>query len=354
MREENQRMNPLATTEIGTTGLFVTRLGLGGAGPAGRSFSEAAESVAHATMERAWKLGVRYFDTAPIYGQGQSETFFGEFLSSVPRDEFVISSKAGRHSNPEVDGPPLFDFSRDRLLRSLDESLGRLRLDYIDIVFLHLLGDSDRHYQQALGEALPALDELRSQGVVRAIGVGTTKETWEMLSPFAQEGACDCFLVADRYTLIDSSALDEFLPLCQEQRIGVMLGGPYYAGILASDLTPEDYDLFLSQRPNGLEILNQAQRLKVICDRHGVPLKAAALQFGLGHPAVATTLTACQTPEEIEENLSMISRPVPASLWSDLKAEKLIPEQAPTHPWLTDSSPGALQRGQTEKHQTGG
>ena len=150
------------------------------------------------------------------------------------------------------------------------------------------------------------------------------------------------------------TALDEFLPLCQEQRIGVMLGGPYYAGILASDLTPEDYDLFLSQRPNGLEILNQAQRLKVICDRHGVPLKAAALQFGLGHPAVATTLTACQTPEEIEENLSMISRPVPASLWSDLKAEKLIPEQAPTHPWLTDSSPGALQRGQTEKHQTGG
>ena len=320
---------PLDTAEIGSTGLFVTRLGLGGAGPAGRSFG-ATERVAHATIERAYELGVRYFDTAPIYGRGNSETFYGEFLSSVPRDEFVISSKVGRYSNPEVDGPPLFDFSRDRLLRSLDESLGRLRLDYIDIVLLHLLGDSDRHYEQALGEALPALADLRSQGVVRAIGVGTTRETWEMLSPFAREGVCDCFLVANRYTLIDHSALDEFLPLCIEERIGVMLGGPYYGGILASGLTPTDYDLFLSQRPNGVEILKRAQRLKAICDRHGVPLKAAALQFGLGHPAVAATLTACRVPEEIEENLNMVGFPIPALLWSDLKTEGLIPESAPT------------------------
>ena len=321
---------PLDTAEIGSTGLFVTRLGLGGAGPAGRSFTEATGRVAHATMERAYELGVRYFDTAPIYGRGNSETFFGEFLSSVPRDEFVISSKVGRYSNSEVGGPPLFDFSRDRLLRSLDESLGRLRLDYIDIVLLHLLGDSDRHYEQALGEALPALADLRSQGVVRAIGVGTTRETWEMLSPFAREGVCDCFLVANRYTLIDHSALDEFLPLCIEEGIGVMLGGPYYSGILASGLTPADYDLFLSQRPNGVEILERAQRLKAICDRHGVPLKAAALQFGLGHPAVAATLTSCRVPEEIEENLNMVGLPVPDSLWSDLKTEGLIPEQAPT------------------------
>ena len=323
-------MNPLDTTEIGTTGLFVTRLGLGGAGPAGRSFTGAAERVAHATVERAYELGVRYFDTAPVYGWGKSETFLGELLSSVPRDEFVISSKVGRYSNPEVDGPSLFDFSRDRLLRSLDESLGRLRLDYIDIVLLHLLGDSERHYEQALGEALPALADLRSQGVVRAIGVGTTAETWEMLSPFAREGVCDCFLVANRYTLIDHTALDEFLPLCMEQRIGVMLGGPYYSGILASGLTPADYDLFLSRRSNGLEILDRAQRIKAICDRHGVPLKAAALQFGLSHPAVASTLTGCQAPEEIEDNLNMVGLPVPASLWSDLKTEGLIPERAPT------------------------
>ena len=321
---------PLDTAEIGTTGLFVTRLGLGGAGPAGRSFIEAGERVARATLERAYELGVRYFDTAPIYGRGNSETFFGEFLSSVPRDEFVISSKVGRYSNPEVGGPPLFVFSRDRLLRSLDESLGRLRLDHIDIVFLHLLGDSDRHYAQALGEALPALADLRSQGVVRAIGVGTTMETWEMLAPFAREGQCDCFLVANRYSLIDHSALDEFLPRCVEQRISVMIGGPYFTGILASDMTPADYDLFLSRRSNGLEILDKAQRLKAICDRHGVPLKAVALQFGLGHPAVAATLTACRAPEEIEENLNMVGLPVPDSLWSDLKTEGLIPEQAPT------------------------
>ena len=155
-------------------------------------------------------------------------------------------------------------------------------------------------------------------------------ETWEMLAPFAREGQCDCFLVANRYNLIDHSALDEFLPLCAERRIGVMIGGPYYTGILASDLTPTDYDIFLRQRRNGPEILEKARRLKAICDRHGVPLKAAALQFGLGHPAVAATLSGCRLPEEIEDNLNMVRFPVPASLWSDLKAEGLIPEQAPT------------------------
>ena len=164
-------------------------------------------------LERAFELGVRYFDTAPLYGRGTSETLFGEYLSGVPRGEFVVSSKVGRVANPEVGGPPLFDFSRDRVLSSLAESLERLRLDAIDMVFLHLLGDTPHHYRQALYEALPALAELRSQGVVRAIGVGTTTDTWEMLAPFAQDGGSDCFLVANRYTLIDHSACP-YLPRC--------------------------------------------------------------------------------------------------------------------------------------------
>ncbi len=143
----------------------------------------------------------------------------------MPRGEFVVSSKVGWVSNPEVGGPPLFDFSRDRVLSSLAESLERLRLDAIDMVFLHLLGDTPYHYQQALHEALPALAELRSQGVVRAIGVGTTIETWEMLAPFAQEGGSDCFLVASRYTLMDHSALEQFLPLAFPALEIVRVGG---------------------------------------------------------------------------------------------------------------------------------
>ena len=153
----------MASAEIGSTGLSVTRLGLGGAGPPGGSFHGTTAAAAHATLERAYELGVRYFDTAPTYGRGRSETLFGEFLSGVPRGEFVVSSKVGWVSNPEVGGPPLFDFSRDRVLSSLAESLERLRLDAIDMVFLHLLGDTPYHYQQALHEALPALAELRSQ-----------------------------------------------------------------------------------------------------------------------------------------------------------------------------------------------
>ena len=326
----------MASAEIGSTGLSVTRLGLGGAGPPGGSFSGTTAAAAHATLERAYELGMRYFDTAPLYGRGTSETLFGEFLSGVPRGEFVVSSKVGRVANPELGGPPLFDFSRDRVLSSLAESLERLRLDAIDIVFLHLLGDTPHDYQQALHEALAALAELRSQGVVRAIGVGTTTETWEMLAPFAQDGGSDCFLLANRYTLIDHSALEQFLPLCLERRISVVLGGPYYMGILATDLTPRAvFDLFLQHRPGDAEILRQARRIGAVCANHGVPLKAAALRFGLGHLAVAATLIGTSTPQQVEENVQMASAPVPAALWAELKTEGLIPQLAPT--------PGSLQ-----------
>ena len=227
-------------------------------------------------------------------------------------------------------------FSRDRVLSSLAESLERLRLDAIDMVFLHLLGDTPYHYQQALHEALPALAELRSQGVVRAIGVGTTIETWEtwetweMLAPFAQEGGSDCFLVASRYTLMDHSALEQFLPLCLERRIGVVLGGPYYMGILATDLTPRAvFDLFLQHRPGDAEILRQARRIGAVCANHGVPLKAAALQFGLSHPAVAATLIGTSTPQQVEENVQMASVPVPAALWAQLKPLISVPVLTP-------------------------
>ena len=177
---------------------------------------------------------------------------------------------------------PTYDYSRDGVLRSIEESLARLRLDRVDIVMIH---DPDDHFEQAVGETFPTLYELRSQGVVGAIGAGMNQ--WEMLARFAREADPDCFLLAGRYTLLDQSGLDELLPLCEEKGIGIVLGGPYNSGILASDLSD---DTTFNYLPAPREVLERARRIKRVCDRYGVPLKAAALQFGLAHPAVSATI----------------------------------------------------------------
>ena len=169
------------------------------------------------------------------------------------------------------------------------------------------------------------LAELRSQGVIGAIGAGMNE--WEMPARFAREGDFDCFLLAGRYTLLDHSGLDEFLPLCESKSISVILGGPYNSGVLASDLGP-DTTYFYQQTPP--EVLEAAKRIKAVCDRHGVPLKAAALQFGLAHPAVAATIPGPRSPQEVEENLAMANFEIPADLWAELKSEGMIPAGAPT------------------------
>ena len=332
-------MDPLATAEIGKTGLRVTRLGMGGA-PLGGLFADVAGDVASQTVRRALKLGVRYFDTAPLYGHGKSERFMGEALSGVPRDDFVISSKVGRVLDP-VDGAtepgqfsnvpslkPVFDYSRDGVLRSLKESLQRLRLERVDIALIHdvdvAAAEDPDHWRRCIQETYPTLHELRSQGVVRAIGAGLNNT--ESLVRLAQEGDFDCFLPAGRYTLLDQSGLDELLPLCERRGISVVLGGPYNSGVLASDLSPGT-TYFYSQAPP--EVLERARRIKSVCDRHGVPLKAAALQFGLAHPAVAATVPGARSEVEIEENVRMAGHPIPNGLWADLKKEGYLPDNAP-------------------------
>ena len=326
-------MDPLETAEIGTTGLRVTRLGLGGAALGGL-FTNVSEDAAIQTVERGFELGVRYFDTAPLYGHGKSERFFGQTLPGMPRGDFILSTKVGRVLNPvetaqETDiyvnlppFQPVFDFSRDGVLRSLEESLQRLGLDRVDIALIH---DPDDHYPQAISEAFPALAELRSQGVVKAIGVGMNQ--WQTLGRFAQDGDFDCFLLAGRYTLLDQSGLAELLPLCQQKRISIILGGPYNSGILASDLSPGATYFYQEASP---AVLERARRLKAACDRHGVPLPAAALQFGLAHPAVAATIPGARSTSEVEQNLEMVAFPVPADLWADMRDEGLIPTDAPT------------------------
>ena len=328
-------MDPLAKAQIGTTGIEVTRLGLGGA-PFGGLFTDVEQRAAVDSIKTAMDLGIQYLDTAPLYGTGKSEHFYSEALAGLNRDDFVLSTKVGRVLNPadspasddvSVNLPPLkaeFDFSRDGVLRSLDESLRRLKLDRVDILFIH---DPDDFHEQAIREAFPALAELRSQGVIRAIGVGMN--FWEPLARFAGEADFDCFLLAGRYTLLDQSGLAELLPLCREKSMSIILGGPYNSGVLASDLSDEARTTYF-YRETPPEVLEQARRIKSVCDRHDVPLKAAALQFGLAHPAVAATIPGARSAAEVEDNLSMASFDIPADLWSELKHEKLIPEHAPT------------------------
>jgi len=234
-------------------------------------------------------------------------------------------AQGGQRPAEFADLPPLaevFDFSRDGVLRSLESSLQRLKLDRVDILLLH---DPDTHYDQAMQEAYPTLRELRSQGVVEAIGAGMNQ--WEMLLRFAKEGDFDCFLLAGRYTLLEQGALPQFLSYCREKGISVIIGGPYNSGILASDLTEGAKYNYRDAPP---EVLAKARRIKTICDQHGVPLKAAALQFVLAHPAVAAVIPGARTPQEVEENFRLLQHPIPAALWQDLKREGLLEATAPT------------------------
>ena len=325
-------MDTLKTAQIGTTGVNVTRLGLGGA-PLGGLFEDVTQEAGVATIQHAYELGVRYFDTAPWYGLGKSETYYGRGLEGLPRDAFAISTKVGYVLDPG--GPDRdphhwvnpfhfearFDFSREGVLRSLEGSLERLKLDHVDMALIH---DPDDHYGPAIEQAYPTLVDLRSQGVVRAIGVGSSP--WEPLMRFAEDGDFDCFLVPGRYTLLNQSALAELLPLCVKRGISVILGGPYNTGILASGPIP-GATYFNSEAPP--EVMERARKVKAVCDRHGVPLKAAALQFGLSHPAIVTTIPGARSASEVEETVRMAGFPIPADLWADLRSEGLIPADAP-------------------------
>jgi len=318
-------MNPLEKVRLGNTEVKVTRLGMGGA-PMGGLVTEAGANIANETLKQAYEEGVRYFDTAPLYGSGKSEVFFGEFLSTLDRDSFTLSSKVGRlldRTGTPSEVKVRFDYSRDGVLRSIEESLTRLNLDRVDVALIH---DPDNHYEEAIDTAFPTLADLRSQGVIGAIGSGMNQ--WEMLADFARNADFDCFLLAGRYTLLDYSALSEFLPICEKNSISVILGGPYNSGILASDLE-ENVTYFYETAPQ--HVIEKAKAIKSICDDFNIPLKAAALQFGLLHPAVAATIPGARHPREVSENVEMAGLNIPSELWKELKSERLLPEEAPTY-----------------------
>ncbi|HEX2909794.1 MAG TPA: aldo/keto reductase [Chloroflexia bacterium] len=311
-------METIPEVKLGKTGLTVPRLGLGSAFLAG-PFVSVPERQALEAVEYALEEGIRFFDTAPLYGAGQAEIRLGRILSQVPRDSFVLSTKVGRLVKD--DGTVVFDYSRDGILRSFEESLKRLQLDRVDILLLH---DPDDFYREALENGYPVLDELRSQGVISAVGAGMNQ--WEMLADFARQADFDCFLLAGRYTLLEQKALDEFLPLCQQKGIGVFMGGILNSGILATGAIP---GARYNYEPAPPEILERVSRIEAICARYGVPLNVAALQFPAAHPAASALIVGAQSKDEIAANFEFLKQPLPQGLWDDLKREGLLAENAP-------------------------
>ena len=278
------------------------RLGLGCA-PLGGLYSDVSDAEARATVDRAWELGVRFFDTAPLYGSGLSEERVGAALRERPRHELFLSTKVGRLIRA---GEPVFDFSLDGTLRSLEESLERLGLDRVDLALIH---DPDDHYDEAVAGAYPALARLRDEGVVRAIGVGMNQ--WQLPARFVRETDIDCVLLAGRYTLLDRSGERELLPLCLDCDVEVIAAGVFNSGILAGGA---HYDY----APAAPELVDRARRLAETCARHGVPLAAAAVQFPARHPAVRRVLVGCRSAAEVEEDLRLAELDIPPELWDEL------------------------------------
>lgn len=309
-------LSPIDTVTLGRTGLPVTRMGFGSVF-IGRPDIPVEQAIA--TVRHALDRGITLLDTAPQYGNGLSERHFRDALVGVDRERYVLATKVGKRIAP--DGSLYFDYSRDGALRSIEESLERLRTDRLDIVHIH---DPDDYEHEALNEIFPALAELRSQGVIRAIGSGMNQ--WEMLARFARQADFNCFLLAGRYTLLEQKALEVFLPLCQERQIGVFLGGVFNSGILATGARPGAWYQYQAASP---EILERVGQIEAICARHGVPLATAALQFPLAHPAVTSLVIGAKSPDEIDANLAAFDQAIPAALWDELRDAGLIAPQAP-------------------------
>lgn len=312
-------MDAISTTNLGTTDLKIPILGLGTAPLGGVEFDPISETNALETVAFALEHDIFLFDTAPYYGLGKSERFLGRALSGVPRDRYRLSTKVGRVVDEEAQ-TFVFDYSHDGVMRSIESSLARLQTDRVDILHIH---DPDDHYREALDEAFPTLADLRSQGVIQAVSAGMNQ--WEMLADFARNADFDCFLLAGRYTLLEQESLD-FVELCQQKQIGVLLGGVYNSGILATGAGPTArYNYTIAPE----EIMERVTAIEKVCQRHGVPLKVAAIQFPLAHPGVTAMVVGAQSPEEVSENIRNLEHPIPPDLWNDLKSQGLLHEAAP-------------------------
>src|SRR5579863_459137 len=324
---------------IGRTALEVTALGLGCA-TLGGSRVAVTRVEAEAIVRAAWEAGVRYVDTAPYYGLGQAERAVGDALRAEPRDRWVLSTKVGRLLRPRLVAPadgaphpampfdPVYDYSHDGIMRSVEDSLQRLGLARIDILYVHDIGtyqhgpDAHPGLMRTLRDSgYRALEELRRSGAVRAIGIGVNEK--EVLLEALDWGEWDAFLLAGRYTLLEQGPLDDLLPKCLKAGTSIVVGGPLNSGILAGRDT-------WNYRAAPPEIVARAGAIRVVCERHGVPLAAAALQFPLAHPAVAAIIPGPRNADEFRTNLELLRYPIPVALWQDLRQAGLLHPDAPT------------------------
>jgi D-threo-aldose 1-dehydrogenase len=305
-----------------------------GTGPLGNQFEALSDERATATIDAAWEVGIRAFDTAPHYGAGVAERRLGAALAGRDRDAFVVSTKVGRRLVPRrpghakqpapfVEDPQIdrrWDFSRDGVLRSLEESLARLGLDAVDIVYLH---DPDDHWIAAISEAYPTLHDLRADGVVGSIGAAMTQAP--MLARFVQRTDMDRILLAGRYTLLEQSQSLALLDLCARRGVPVVAGGVLNSGILADPRPGAMYDY----KPAAADLLRRAQNLEQVCRRFNVPLLAAALHFPLGHPAVESVVVGACSPAEVRRNAELLREPLPLELWHALQTEGWLSNDVP-------------------------
>jgi len=324
--------------------VHLTQLGFGGA-PLGNLYRKIEDRDAQATLDAAWNAGIRYFDTAPQYGLGRSEMRFADALARFDRDATTLSTKVGRllldcapeDVTPEafVDVPQkriVFDFTYDGIMRSYEDSIARLKTDKIDMLFLHDIDAGahsqafeDNNLRQLFSEGgYRALSELREADKIAAIGAGVN--TWQICERLLGEADFDGFLMAGRYTLLEQEPLETFLPLCLKRDVGIILGGPYNSGILATGAVEGarfDY------APATESMLRRVRDLENVCVAHNTPLIAAALQFPLGHPAVKSVIPGASNPDEVRQNVEIFETPIPAALWSDLKSQGFVRGDAP-------------------------
>jgi D-threo-aldose 1-dehydrogenase len=318
---------------LGRSGVEVSPLAFGAAA-IGNLFTEVTEEQAHQAVTAAWQQGIRYFDTAPHYGLGLSERRLGAALREHPRTAYTVSTKVGRRLEPSADGGDdlangfavparlrrVWDFSADGVRRTLEASLERLGLDRVDAVYLH---DPDDHAEQAFREGYPALEKLRAEGVVGAIGAGMNQA--EMLTRFVRDTDVDVVLCAGRHTLLDQRALTDLLPAAEARGTSVVIGGAFNSGLLADPRPGATYD-YAAAPP---KLLDRALRLKELAGRHGTTLRAAALAFCAAPPAVVSVLVGARSAAEVRDCAEQFATPVPAAFWQEARDTGLLPPDAP-------------------------
>lgn len=336
-------MQPHHTHKFGRVDLQVSAFGFGTA-PVGNIFREIDEQTSDAMFQYAWDQNIRFYDTAPMYGHGLSEYRTGYSLRWKNRQDFVLSTKVGRLLKParkrDIDYAPWvnagrfnveFDYSYDATLRSVEDSLQRMGLEYIDILYIHDIdrftrGDEQPEvFKTAMNGSWRALEQLRDQGVVKAIGVGVNE--WQVCQAALEQRDFDCFLLAGRYTLLEQDALDSFLPLCEKRGAAVVVGGGFNSGILATGAVQ---GAKYNYAPAPQTILDKVAKIEDLCRDFNVPLSAAALQFVVAHPAIPTFMAGTRTVAQLEQNLKWFSHPIPSEFWGALKFKGLIRDDAPT------------------------